>query len=149
MYFGLVPRPAALLLQGYLTAVLIMLINQIRTLGAHRYTNTGGEMTFVEQMLDSVNYPGGNWFRALWAPVGLRYHALHHLFPSMPYHHLGAAHCRLMQQLPADSPYRLTNCPSLWLALSELWANALASSRTQRSPARPHFSGRTLQRRAG
>ncbi len=26
---------------------------------------------------------------ALWAPVGLRYHATHHLFMSMPYHNLG------------------------------------------------------------
>lgn len=149
MYFGLVPRPVALVVQGYLTAATIMLINQIRTLGAHRYTNTGGEMTFVEQLLDSVNYPGGSWLRALWAPVGLRYHALHHLFPSMPYHRLGAAHRRLMEKLPADSPYRLTNCSSLWLALQQLWASARASSRSQRSPARPHYSGGALHRRAG
>jgi len=146
MYWGLVPRPVELVAQGYLTAATILFINQIRTLGAHRYTNTGGEMTFIEQMLDSVNYPGGNWLRALWAPVGLRYHALHHLFPSMPYHHLGEAHRRLMEQLPADSPYRLTNCPSLWLALRELWGNAIASSRSQRSSARPHFTGGQLQR---
>ncbi len=149
MVFNLVPRPVELLIQGYLTAATSMLINQVRTLGAHRYTNPGGEMTFVQQMLDSVNYPGGSWLRALWAPVGLRYHALHHLFPSMPYHRLGEAHRRLMEQLPADHPYRLTNCPSLWLALTELWASARASSRAQRSPARPHYAGVALQRRAG
>jgi len=44
----------------------------------------------------------------LWAPVGLRYHALHHLLPNLPYHSLGAAHRRLLAQLPADSPYRAT-----------------------------------------
>jgi fatty acid desaturase len=149
MYLGIVPRPVELVIQGYLTAATILFINQVRTLGAHRYTNTGGEMSFVDQMLDSVNYPGGNWLRALWAPVGLRYHALHHLFPSMPYHHLGEAHRRLMAQLPADSPYRHTNCDSLPTALRELWASAWKSSQSQRKQARPHFAHGALQRRAG
>jgi len=30
-----------------------------------------------------------------WAPVGLRYHALHHYFPGIPYHNLGFAYQRL------------------------------------------------------
>ncbi len=149
MYLGLVPRPIALLVQSYLTASSILVINQIRTLGAHRYTNTGGEMTFVEQMLDSVNFPAGPWTRALWAPVGLRYHALHHLFPSMPYHNLGEAHRRLMEKLPAESPYRLTNCDSLLTALSELLGKAWSSSRAHRKAAAPKFAGGALQRRAG
>jgi len=42
---------------------------------------------------------------ALWAPVGLRYHALHHLLPSVPYHNLGAAHRRLTAMVEQDSPY--------------------------------------------
>jgi hypothetical protein len=121
---GIMPRALDLVVQSYFTAVTILVVNQIRTLGAHRYTNTGGEMTFVEQMLDSVNYPGANWLRALWAPVGLRYHALHHLFPSLPYHNLGAAHRRLMEQLPPDSPYRSTNAESLYTVLGELWIKA-------------------------
>jgi fatty acid desaturase len=148
-YFGLVPRPLALFVQSYLTAVAIILINQIRTLGSHRYTNDGGEVTFVDQMLDSVNYPRGGMLTALWAPVGLRYHALHHLFPSMPYHHLDEAHRRLMTGLPADNPYRLTNCDSLWTALGELWRNAWASSRAQPVVERPHFAPAAMQRRAG
>jgi fatty acid desaturase len=148
-YFGLVPRPLALFVQSYLTAVAIILINQIRTLGSHRYTNDGGEVTFVDQMLDSVNYPRGGMLTALWAPVGLRYHALHHLFPSMPYHHLDEAHRRLMTGLAADNPYRQTNCDSLWTALGELWRNAWASSRAQRASTRPHFAPAAMQRRAG
>lgn len=149
LYFAFVPRPLALFVQSYLTSVAIILINQIRTLGSHRYTNDGGEVTFVEQMLDSVNYPGGGWKTALWAPVGLRYHALHHLFPSMPYHHLDEAHRRLMAGLAADNPYRRTNSDSLRAALLELWRNAWRSSRTQRAAARPHFAPAALQRRAG
>jgi fatty acid desaturase len=42
---------------------------------------------------------------ALWAPVGLRYHALHHLLPSVPYHNLAAAHRRLTAMVEQDSPY--------------------------------------------
>lgn len=38
-------------------------------------------------------------------PVGLRYHALHHLLPSLPYHALGEAHRRISAALTPDSPY--------------------------------------------
>ena len=46
-----------LLLQTYLTAVGILTLNGIRTLGAHRFRHQGEELTFVDQLLDSVNYP--------------------------------------------------------------------------------------------
>lgn len=125
--------PLALLVQVYLTSVFILILNELRTLGAHRYTNAGGELTFVEQLLDSVNYPRRPFLTELWAPVGLRFHALHHLFPSMPYHALPAAHRRLMRALPADSPYRQTECDSLASALAQLWRASAAS--TQPPPA--------------
>ena len=113
-----------LAVEAYLVAVAILTLNSIRTLGAHRFYNSGEEMSFLEQMLDSVNYPQGGIGTELWAPVGTRYHALHHLFPSMPYHQLATAHHRLMEQLPEDSPYRLTNEPSLLSALATLWRRA-------------------------
>ena len=112
--------------QAYFTAVFILYLNHIRTLGAHRYTNSGGEMTFVDQLLDSVNYPGFSLTAWMWAPVGLRYHALHHLFPSLPYHNLGKAHKRLMAELPSDSPYRLTGSPSLAASIRQLWRHSRA-----------------------
>jgi fatty acid desaturase len=71
------------------------LLNQLRTLVAHLWENEGEPMTVTAQYLDSVNVPPPSPFAALWAPVGLRYHALHHLMPSMPYHSLGEAHRRL------------------------------------------------------
>jgi len=117
----------AFLVQAYLTSVFILFLNHVRTLGAHRYTNAGGEMTFVDQLLDSVNYPHGSIWTFMWAPVGLRFHALHHLFPSLPYHNLGTAHRRLMASLPADSPYRQTESPSLGVAIGQLWRNAQAA----------------------
>jgi fatty acid desaturase len=114
----------SLLVKFYLLAAGVMVINQLRTLGAHRFRHRGEELTFLEQLLDSVNYPEHPLLAELWAPVGLRYHALHHLFPSMPYHALDRAHRRLMAELPEDSPYRRTESGGLWLTIGELWRSA-------------------------
>ncbi|MGH8296428.1 MAG: fatty acid desaturase family protein [Steroidobacteraceae bacterium] len=83
-------------------------LNGLRTLAAHRYRNTGATMSFAEQIEDSITIDGQPLLTALLFPLGLRYHALHHWFPALPYHSLGRAHRRLMAQLPADSPYRHT-----------------------------------------
>ncbi len=80
-------------------------INTLRTLGAHRYESHGRPLDRGAQLRDSIDVPG-NGATALWAPVGLRFHALHHYFPGLPYHNLGAAHRRLTAQLPPDSVYR-------------------------------------------
>ncbi|MEO2021413.1 MAG: fatty acid desaturase, partial [Pirellulaceae bacterium] len=122
---GLLP----FLLQAYFTGVVLLFINGLRTLGAHRWLNTGQRMTFVEQLLDSVNYPKHRWISGLWGPVGSRYHALHHLFPTMPYHNLSAAHRALMKQLPEDSPYRRTSARSLTGSLLQLYRRAAANGR--------------------
>lgn len=125
--FGLVfsePLPWTFLVQLYLTAVFIITINAIRTLGAHRWTSDGHEMNFVEQMLDSIDYPKNPFITGLWAPVGLRFHALHHIFPSMPYHALATAHKRLMRDLPPDSPYRRCSANSLTEVMTTLWRRA-------------------------
>ena len=88
-------------------------LNQIRTLVAHLWQNEGDPMTVTAQYLDSVNVPPPAMLAPLWAPVGLRYHALHHLLPSMPYHSLGEAHRRLAAHLGEESTYRQANYPSL------------------------------------
>lgn len=119
--------PVGFLATAYFVSVGILLLNAIRTLGAHRYTHEGAETTFVQQLLDSVNYPSHPLLSELWAPVGLRFHALHHLFPSLPYHNLAAAHRRLMAQLPPGSPYRQTVSPSLTAALVQLWRASRAA----------------------
>ena len=133
--FGLLfkePMPMTFLLQAYLTGVFIVTINAIRTLGSHRWTNPEGkQMTFVEQMLDSIDYPKNPMIGSLWAPVGLRFHALHHIFPTMPYHALPTAHKRLMRDLPADSPYRKCSADSLFDVIATLWKRARASEAKQ------------------
>jgi fatty acid desaturase len=128
--YGLIfdePLSPMFLVQIYLTSVFILTLNALRTLGAHRWTSHGTELNFVEQMVDSINYPHNPLVAGLWAPVGLRFHALHHIFPTMPYHALATAHRRLMRELPADSPYRLTEARSLTESIVSLWQRAKAS----------------------
>lgn len=87
--------------------------NQVRTLVAHLWQNDGAPMTVTAQYLDSVNVPPPELLSPLWAPVGLRYHALHHLLPSLPYHSLGEAHKRLSRHLGVTSTYQGANYPGL------------------------------------
>lgn len=100
---GVVPLRAFLIYLGVIGAITV--INQVRTLVAHLWENEGEAMTVTAQYLDSVNVPPPALLPALWAPVGLRYHALHHLLPSVPYHNLGQAHRRLTALVEPDSPY--------------------------------------------
>ena len=91
----------------------VAVLNQVRTLVAHLWENDGEPMSVTAQYLDTVNVPPPTLLPALWAPVGLRYHALHHLLPSVPYHALGEAHQRLSAMLEADSPYHQASYPGL------------------------------------
>jgi fatty acid desaturase len=106
----------------YLLELSVFLLNSVRTLAAHRYRNPGTRsMAFADQFLDSVNVTGHPLITPLWAPVGLRFHATHHLFPAIPYHALGEAHRRLATRLSDSSVYLSTTRNSLWSALRELW----------------------------
>lgn len=91
-----------------------VVLNQIRTLVAHLWENDGQQMTVTQQYLDSVNVPPPATLPAIWAPVGLRYHALHHLLPGVPYHSLGEAHRRISAELPKDSNFYRADHKSLW-----------------------------------
>jgi len=60
----------------------------------------------------------------LWAPVGLRYHALHHYFPGLPYHSLRTAYLRLTAALGPETVYRRASSSSLGASLQTLWEGA-------------------------
>jgi fatty acid desaturase len=124
---GLIPLGWLVVL--YLILSTALLLNGLRTLAAHRYRSAGKPLTITGQMLDSLNYPRQAWLNELWAPVGLRFHAVHHLFPGIPYHNLATAHARLSRLLPPDSPYHRTEARGLVSSLRELW-RAAAADRT-------------------
>jgi fatty acid desaturase len=98
---GIVPLRGFLIFLGVASGVVVL--NQIRTLVAHLWENEGEVISVTAQFLDSVNVPPPAPLPVLWAPVGLRYHALHHLLPGVPYHALGEAHRRLSAALAPDS----------------------------------------------
>ena len=106
-------------------------LNQLRTLVAHLWENEGEAMSVTAQFLDSVNVPPPGLVAEIWAPVGLRYHALHHLMPSMPYHSLPEAHRRLKRELGDESTYDGANHPGMTHLVSRIARSTMARSTTR------------------
>jgi fatty acid desaturase len=119
---GFIPMRMFLIMLGVTSGVLVL--NQVRTLVAHLWENDGAVITTTAQFLDSVNVPPPSVLPALWAPVGLRYHAIHHLLPGLPYHALGEAHRRLSAALAPESHYHGANYGGLFGLVRRLMANA-------------------------
>ncbi len=119
------------LAMAYALLAFALSLNWVRNLAAHRYDNAGEAMSHVDQFYNSINITGRSPLTVLMFPVGLRWHALHHLFPSMPYHNMGEAHRRLSAQLPADCPYHATGRESFFAAVGELLGGARRTSPEQ------------------
>jgi len=113
--------PLHVLGQWWLVTGGVLVVNQVRTLVAHGYENAGEPVDTEGQLLDSINLHGWSLVTALVAPVGLRYHGLHHYLPSLPYHSLGAVHRQLLAELPENSPYRRTLRHGVAPVLQKLW----------------------------
>jgi fatty acid desaturase len=112
VFIGLTPWTRLPLL--YSLAVGVLTLNQMRLLGDHRLGSEGGEISFHDHILDSCNYTEPDLGVWLFCPFSIRYHALHHMFPWLPYHNLSAAHEYLKSHLPADSPYHSLSQPGWW-----------------------------------
>ena len=129
---GIVPLRAFLIFLGVASGT--MFLNQVRTLVAHLWENDGEPMSVTAQYLDSVNVPPPATLPVLWAPVGLRYHALHHLLPGVPYHNLGEAHRRLCTELGEDSPYHESSYRRMSKLVRRLAASTLRATSSFRWP---------------
>jgi fatty acid desaturase len=112
VYAGMAPPSRIGLL--YLLGLTTFVMNQMRQLADHHFTGDGTPVDVESHILDSCNYTGSDPLTWLLFPFSIKYHALHHLFPSLPYHNLRAAHEHLVQSLPADSPYLGLDQPGWW-----------------------------------
>jgi fatty acid desaturase len=96
-----------LLLHYWVMFALALMINQVRTFVAHAYRNDGTPLTHDAQLDDTLTL-GGGWLTEIVAPLGDRFHALHHALPSVPYHALGEIHRILMKESPISPRYART-----------------------------------------
>lgn len=92
----------------------VLVLNQMRLLADHHFEGDGQPCEMDQHIRDSCNYTGRDFMTWLLFPFAIRYHALHHLFPTLPYHNLKAAHTYLLAHLPADSPYRTLDERTWW-----------------------------------
>jgi fatty acid desaturase len=126
LYAGALPFRTVGIWLGVL--MMISLLNTLRVLGAHDYDSTGAILSRHGQLSDSIDTPGGPWTE-LWAPVGLRYHALHHYFPGIPYHNLGTAYRRIIESLPGNAAFLESTSPGLRQSLFNLYTKAMRAAR--------------------
>jgi fatty acid desaturase len=103
----------------YAVYTVILLVNRVRMLTAHHFALDGKPVSHLVQFADSVDTPAG-WWAELWAPLGMRYHALHHLFPTLPFHSMRPAYDRLTARLPAGSFYHAATGRGLIPSLREI-----------------------------
>lgn len=115
------------LLLLYSIAVTVLTLNFIRVMCLHHYESADADssLSYLEQIQDSITLPNNAYLTELFVPLGLRYHALHHTFPHLPYHALGTAHRRLMKALPEGSDYHQTVQPGMGAVFAQLWRSAL------------------------
>ncbi|MDA1039438.1 MAG: fatty acid desaturase [Planctomycetota bacterium] len=109
---GFAPPSRVVLL--YVLALTTVILNQLRQLADHHFAGDGVAASWEDHILDSCNFTGRDPLTWLFFPFSIRYHALHHLFPSMPYHNLKPAHEYLVQTLPKNSPYLGLDQPGWW-----------------------------------
>lgn len=107
--------------QLYLLGFAALLLNQLRQLADHHFESEGKNLELSDHIRDSCNYTSRDALTWLFFPFSIRYHALHHLFPTMPYHNLKAADAYLMRELPADSPYRELDQPKWWSVAQKMF----------------------------
>merc|ERR1711969_340210 len=94
-----------------------LMLNQWRTIVIHRYASDGEPMYGSNQVNDSITFGGHALLTGIIAPLGSRFHALHHELPTVPYHALGTIHRQLLE----NESYRRTFSPGVTRTWLQTW----------------------------
>ncbi len=121
--------------QLYILSTIGVALNWVRNLAGHRFRSDGRPMSFPDQIAESINITGSPWLNEWQFPVGMRYHALHHMLPGLPYHNMREAHRRLLQHLPTNAPYRHCGYPNLAAVYRELFSAIRTHAKRMDRPA--------------
>lgn len=101
----------------YVVVVISSTLNMYRALFNHFYTNSNlRPLSWEQHLLDTVTIEEGLSSKLIFVN-GLNYHAIHHLFPELPYTNLAAAHRELMEKLPPDHIYKKNTFKSVFHVL--------------------------------
>jgi fatty acid desaturase len=112
--------PLHTLVVWYLVTAFASVLNMYRALLNHLYTNESNQpLSWQEHLNDTTTIEPGLITNIVCAN-GLNYHAIHHLFPELPYTNLAAAHQKLMKELPADHLYRQNVFNSIFDVMKEM-----------------------------
>lgn len=96
--------PSNILIVWFFVMYIVYLLNFYRVVTSHTYLTRFNKTNFKQQILDSstvIFMP----ISFILYPLGLQYHALHHMYPNIPYHNLNKAHKFLCNILPSNHPY--------------------------------------------
>lgn len=115
----------------YLLAITVLLANQMRFFADHHFESHGEQMSMADHVADSCNYSNNDFLTWLFFPFTIRFHALHHLFPTIPYHNLPAAHQHLTDNLPEDSVYHTLDRPGWWSTAKQTFSNSKSKTKTK------------------
>lgn len=93
-------------LQFYSVMIGMLMLHGLRVMVGHRYeASDSGCHDRIAQVGDSFNFTHNRFLMSVLLPLGFDMHALHHLFPNIPYHNLTEAHRRVTAFLPDTSVY--------------------------------------------
>jgi len=104
--------PAGMILHVYALFVVVLFLHSMRVMVGHRYETEKYPQGRIGQILDSYNFTRNPVVTRLMAPLGFDLHALHHLFPNIPFHNMPEAHRRITAALPTDSAYHAAEARS-------------------------------------
>lgn len=128
--------PVAAVFHFYTVIVILLILHAVRIMVGHRYQSEGGPQSRIEQFLDSFNFTRNRLLTGLLAPLGFSLHALHHLFPSIPYHNMPEAHRRIVATVPSNSLYHVVQSPSYLREVGRFLLRDRLRARVRRTPSR-------------